>query len=105
MDELPGDATDDLKTGVLVCLHQKGHWNAVSSDQFGEQTAIKTGKASLRGVTLQPETVAEWVDAFPFTAMVTDLMKDMYNREDEGYEVANTCIKHKEEIPSRRDMD
>ena len=24
----------------IACRHQNGFWNAVSSDQFGEQTAI-----------------------------------------------------------------
>ena len=36
MSSLPSDAKVDL-----VCRHHPGYWNAVSADQFGEQTAIK----------------------------------------------------------------
>ena len=32
----------------LVCRHHDGYWNAVSSDQFGEQTAIRIGKGRLK---------------------------------------------------------
>ena len=35
----------------LVCRHHDGYWNAVSADQFGEQTAIKIGKGGLKGMT------------------------------------------------------
>ena len=106
MDDLAEDAVEDLKSGAFVCRHQPGHWNAVSGDQFGEQTAIKTGKASLKGATLQPELVSEWVDAFPFTAMVTDLFKNMYEEEDDGNESDDSiCTKHKEEMPARRHLD
>ena len=37
--------------------------NAVSADQFGEQTSIKMGKGALKGMTLSPELVCEWIDA------------------------------------------
>ena len=33
---------------VLVCSHQDGCWNTVSSDQFGEQTAICIGKWGIK---------------------------------------------------------
>lgn len=39
MASLPSDAKVDL-----VCRHHPGYWNAVSADQFGQQTAIKIGK-------------------------------------------------------------
>ena len=38
----------------LVCRHHAGYWNAVSADQFGEQTAIRMGKGALKGMTLSP---------------------------------------------------
>ena len=43
----------------LVCQHHAGYWNALSADQFGEQTAIRIGKGALKGVTLSPELVSE----------------------------------------------
>ena len=62
----------------LVCQHYDGYWNAVSSDQFGEQTAIKIGKGSLKGMTLYAELVSEWIDSFPTTAHVSDRMDHIY---------------------------
>ena len=41
---LPADAKDDILYGAFFCSRRKaGSWNAVSADQFGEQTAIKIG--------------------------------------------------------------
>jgi len=51
----------------------------VSADQFGEQTAIKMGKGSLRGMTLSPELVSEWIDAFPITVYVSQAVDTMYS--------------------------
>lgn len=65
MASLPSDAKVDL-----VCRHHPGYWNAVSADQFGDQTAIKIGKGGLKGMTLSAELVSEWIDAFPVTARV-----------------------------------
>ena len=62
----------------LVCRHHDGYWNAVSADQFGEQTAIKIGKGSLKGMTLHAELVSEWIDSFPITAHVSDRMDHIY---------------------------
>ena len=45
---LSAAAKADLVSGAFVCRHRQGSWNAVSSDQFGEQTAIKIGKGGLR---------------------------------------------------------
>ena len=44
MNALPHEARSDLLSGAFVCRHHEGYWNAVSGDQFGEQTAIKIGK-------------------------------------------------------------
>ena len=38
---VPAMATDDLLSGAFVSRHNAGSWNAVSADQFGEQTAIQ----------------------------------------------------------------
>ena len=63
---------DSQVSFTLVCRHNPGYWNAVSADQFGEQTAIKIGKGGLKGMTLAAELVSEWIDAFPITARVSD---------------------------------
>ena len=49
---LPAEAKDDLLSGAFVCRHKAGSWNAVSADQFGEQTAITIGKGGLKGFIL-----------------------------------------------------
>lgn len=74
MRMLSAEARANLVPGAFVCRHHEGYWNAVSSDQFGEQTAIKIGKGALEGMTLSPEHVCEWIDAFPFTAHLSDYM-------------------------------
>ena len=58
---LSAAAKADLVSGAFVCRHRQGSWNAVSRDQFGEQTAIKIGKGGLKGITLDPEMVTEWI--------------------------------------------
>ncbi len=71
--------TLDTEANVdLVCRHHAGYWNAVSADQFGEQTAIKMGKGGLRGMTLSPELVSEWIDAFPITVHVSNNVDYVY---------------------------
>ena len=52
---LDGEAKADLVSRAFVAQHHEGYWNAVSGDQFGEQTAIKIGKGSLKGMTLSAE--------------------------------------------------
>ena len=63
MNALPQQAKVDI-----VCRHHAGYWNAVSADQFGEQTAIRICKGGLKGITLSADPVGEWIDAFPITA-------------------------------------
>ena len=69
---LPAMAKDDLLSGAFVCRHKAGSWNAMSADQFGEQTAIKIGKGGLKGITLSPEQVAEWIDSLSISAYISD---------------------------------
>ena len=45
---LPAVARRDLVSGTFVCRHHEGYWNAVSGDQFGEQTAIRMDKGALK---------------------------------------------------------
>ena len=74
MASLPSDTKVDL-----VCRHHPGYWNAVSADQFGEQTAIKIGKGGLKGMTLAAELVSEWIDAFPITiSLLLSLLTSQY---------------------------
>ena len=68
----------------LVCRHHAGYWNAVSADQFGEQTAIKMGRGALRGMTLSPELVSEWIDAFPITVHVSHNVDYVYSTSTPG---------------------
>ena len=75
---LPPLTEAELMSGAFVCRHQGGSWNGVSSDQFGEQTAIQIGKGGLKGITLAPEMVTEWIDSFPLTAYVSDTMDHIY---------------------------
>ena len=86
----------------LVCRHQDGYWNAVSADQFGEQTAIKIGKGSLKGMTLYTELVSEWIDSFPITAYVSDRMDHIYA---DHIPVVSSQKQHKEEFKHRRILD
>lgn len=97
MRTLPPEAKVDL-----VCRHHDGHWNAVSADQFGEQTAIKMGKGGLKGMTLSPELVSEWIDAFPITVHVSEHVDHIYSTSAPGQSVKN---KHKEELKHRRVLD
>ncbi|MEE8115221.1 MAG: hypothetical protein V3T23_12820, partial [Nitrososphaerales archaeon] len=109
---LPPDAKSELISGAFVCRHQEGIWNGVSSDQFGEQTAIRIGKGGLKGMTLSPEMVAEWLDSFPVTAYISDTMEHIYpdssnkDNEDQVRE-KDTRIgpRHKEEGKKRRELD
>ena len=75
-------------------------WNAVSDDQFGEQTAVKMGKRGLRGMTLSPELVSEWIDAFPITVSVshnvdsvdsTSTPGQLKQKQHKGAETSASC--------------
>ena len=78
---LPADAKDDLLYGAFVCWHKACSWNAVSADQFGEQTAITIGKGGLNGITLSSKQVAERIDSFPISAYVSDPLDHCYSPE------------------------
>jgi hypothetical protein len=101
---LPPMAKAELISGAFVCRHQEGIWNGVSSDQFGEQTAIRIGKVGLKGMTLSPEMVAEWIESFPITAYISDTMEHLYPIPADASETRNVP-RHKEEGQKRREMD
>ena len=93
---------DDLLSGAFVCRHKAGTWNAVSAGQFGEQTAIKMGKGGLKGITLSPEQVAEWIDSFPISAYVSDALGHCYSPDQAN---SSSETPHKEEGIKRRKVD
>ena len=61
---------------------------------------MKEEKSKLKGISLEPEQVAEFVDSLPIIAQVVLSMDEMYgsllDEEDDGYE---KIIKHKEKCP------
>ena len=99
---LPAEAKDDLLSGAFVCWHKAGSWNAVSADQFGEQTAIKIGKGSTRGITLSLTQVAEWIDSFPISANLSDTPDHCYSPDLSS---SSSEMLHKEEGVKRCKVD
>ena len=95
-------AKDDLLSGAFVCRHKAGSWNAVSADQFEEQTAIKIGKGGLMGITLSPVQVAEWIDSLPISAYVSDALDHCYSPYQAN---SSSETPHKEEGIKRRKVD
>ena len=93
MFNLSGQAKDEITSGAFVCRHQAGTWNSVSSDQFGEQTAIRIGKGGLRGVTLSSELVKEWIDCFPTAAYVSNTINYVYCTDD--YQVKRSLTRRR----------
>ena len=57
---LDDDAKKMFEDGDHVCRHPEGYFNGVFSDQFGEQTYIRYGKAKcgLVGLILSQDQVA-----------------------------------------------
>ena len=99
-------------SGVFVCRHQKGSWNGVSSDPFGEQTAIRIGKCGLKGMTLSPEMFAEWINSFSITAYISDTLNNIYpdppfkeSKDQAGANDTSSGPRHKEEGKKRSEMD
>ena len=93
MQNLPDDVKAYLIVGAHVCRHSEGSWNSVSGDEFGEQTAIKTGKGSVKGMILSPELVTEWIDSFPISTYLSDAMENLYM--DQGSSSASQGSKKK----------
>ena len=101
MQNLPDDVKAYLIVGAHVCRHSEGSWNSVSGDEFGEQTAIKTGKGGVKGMILSPELVTEWIDSFPISTYLCDAMENLYM--DQGSSSASIIQpKQKEEGGKRK---
>ena len=60
------------------------------------------GKGALEGMTLSPEFVCEWIDAFPITVHVTNQVDCIYSAYA-PWQVAQK--QHKEEQRHRRVLD
>lgn len=98
------------KQPLIMC--EDGSWNGMSSDQFGEPTAIQIGKGGLKGLSLSQEMVAEWINFFPVIAYLSDSMAHIYPdppvKESKARARASTTSNrpcHKEEGKKRREMD
>ena len=98
MHHLPTEVRADLDSGAHVCKHHEGYWNSVSSDQ----TAIKTEKGELNGMTLSNELVTEWINAFPVMAHMSDAMDSLYSEESTDN---FSQTKHKEEGSKWQKLD
>jgi len=82
---LPDAAKKMFMRGDHVCRHREGVWNAVFSDQFGQQTYIRYGKAKggLVGLTLSSDQVAGWVLSYHICNTVSLSMDDMFQTNDD----------------------
>ena len=89
--EMRAHAEDNVD---IVCRHEDGYWNAVSSDQFGEQTAIRIGNGALKGMTLSADLVSEWIK--PFQLHVQFLTNWTVSIQTQSLDVHHrNCIKRK----------
>ena len=95
--DLPDEVEKMFLDGEHVCRHRKGAWNAVFTDQFGEQTYIRHGKSrgGLVGITLSPEQVARWILSNNICNVVSLAMDKVFDNGDEEYDAKED--KHKEE--------
>ena len=103
---LPAAARQMFLNGDHVCRHRSEVWNFVFSDQFGEQTYIRYGKAKggLVGITLNADQVSGWVLSYHMCNTVSLAMDDMFDNEDDS-EMGGPHVKHKEEGLRRRRLD
>ena len=60
------------------------------------------GKGALRGMTLSPELVSEWIDAFPITVHVSHNVDYVYSTSTPGQFKQK---QHKEELKHRCFVD
>ena len=93
--------------GAFVCRHREGVWNAVSADEFGEQTYIPYGKSKggLVGMTLSAEQVACWVRSFHLCQHVSHTFGIMFDPCPDDDVTTGVTTKHKEEGIHRRELD
>ena len=104
--QLDEEALAMFHLGHHVCRHRTGSWNAVFSDQFGEQTYIRYGKAKggLVGLTLSQDQVTGWILSYHLCNTLSLAMDNMFQVDgDEEYEKGTD--KHKEEGKRRKILD
>ena len=102
MQSLELDAEEYFLSGEHVCRHQEGTWNSVFTDQFGEQTYIRYGKAKggLIGLTLSQEQVSTWVLSQHICNFLSLKMDEIFIKD------MNTGSgQHKEEGEARKKLD
>ena len=86
----------------MFFLLQDEYLNAVSSDHFGEQTAIRINKGALKGMILSADLVNEWINIFSLIYTVSDQLDSIYLDADPGCLSQNL---HKEEMKYPRALD
>ena len=98
---LPPAIKEQYLTDGHTCRHATRVWNAVSEDQFREQTYIRYGKSKggLVGISLSADQVAGWVLSHH---MCDTLAMDEFFFIREYDERAD---KHKEETEGRKTLD
>ena len=103
---LPEGVFESFLNGQHVCRHQEGVWNGIFSDQFGEKTYIRYGKAKggLVGKTLSQEQVATWTLSHYLCNGFT-LAYDMMHDEEPDEEYDPGTKTHKEEGKRRKELD
>ena len=104
MTTIPDEVQEMFSKGEHVCRHTGGRWNAVFSDQFGEQTYIRYGKAKggLVGITLSPDQVARWLLSYNICNTVSQAIDTMFK---DGNKEREVNPKHKEEGSQRLSLD
>ena len=100
---LPPAIKEQYLTDGHTCRHAAGVWNAVSEDQFGEQTYIRYGKSKggLVGISLSADQVAGWVLSHHVCDTLPLAMDEMF--ADREYD--ERADKHKEETEGRKTLD
>ena len=102
LTQLDEVALSPFYMGSHVCRHRDGTWNAVFSDQFGEQTYIRQCKArgGLVGMTLSPDQVARWILSYHTCNIIYVSMDQMVDEQDDEHDMPT--VYHKEEGTRRR---
>ena len=100
---LPPAINEQYLTDGHTCRHAAGVWNAVSKDQFGEQTYIRYGKSKggLMGISLSADQVAGWVLSHHMCDTLALAMDEMFVKR----EYDERAHKHKEETEGGKTFD
>ena len=100
---LPPAIIEQYLTDGHTCRHEAGMWNAVSEDQFGEQTYIRydKSKGGLMGISLSADQLAGWVLPQFMCDTLALAMDEMFVNND--YD--DRADKYKEETGGRKTLD